>query len=235
VQLNGSPYDKGISQFLFFLSFKKSWAMIKLILDHNKLSQIELKNRLEYIFKKMNGNAAYTMFQALLAILGVLYTDYDKALFEEDGSQEKRDTKNKLKAEALIFLSKFARKIEVVANDLPTKEEALAFAKGTGFTVQETTTRKSVDFLAVPEDFELENDKLRKGGYYSGWKRTKGAISYTLEELDDKGVILNAIHTTSNKLVLSCEPSVLKNYRLRANGTDTLVSDYTETLTVFVR
>jgi hypothetical protein len=214
--------------------------MVKILLAHKKLNQVELNAHLVYIFKKMNGNPVYAMFQALIAALGIIATDYDAALFAaEDESIAKRELKNKLNEEAKLFLTKFVKKVEVAANDLPTEEEALAFAKGTGLAVSETSTtaaKKPLGFLGVPANFNVVNDTQRKGACLGTWDKSLNAVIYLIEEVDDAGKVLNVYSTTQLSLLIEGTASeVKKTYRLRAGGDGTLMSAYTESISVWVR
>lgn len=208
--------------------------MVKIILDHNSLSQADLKLRLEYIFKKMNNNALYSVLQQVVMALGALCTPYSDALFvaTEGGDVE---LKNKLKAEACLFLTKLAKKIEVIANDFDDKEQGIAFAKGTGFTVQENNAKKNLTFLEVPTNFYVADDRKRKGACVLTWDRVVGALTYLIYELDKDGNWQS--RGVSKKTTLTIEGTeyeVKKTFRICAAGAGTLVSDYTEPMSVLV-
>lgn len=212
--------------------------MVKIILIHNRLNQVELNTHLDYIHKKMKDNPAYTALKTSIAELGVIAAEYDAALFAaDDGSDATRDLKNKLNAEAKTFMTKFDRKVEVAANDLSSEEVAIAFVKGTGLTVQEArVAKKPLDFLEIPANFDVVNDPQRKGACSGTWKKTKGAVIYLIEEVDDAGKVLNVYSTTQTYILIEGTASELKKtYRLRASGDGTLMSDYTEAVSVWVR
>jgi hypothetical protein len=209
--------------------------MIKIILDHNRLNDVELNIRLASIFKKMNNNAAYAMFQSIVTALGVLSADFDAALTDAEGRASKAiELKNKLKVEARLFLTKFAGKIEPIANDM-TEAEGNAFVKGTGFTLREATAAKPpLTFLAMPTNFNVVDDKQRKGWCIATWDKSEDATSYVLEEVDDKGVIKNTFTASKTSLdIFGTESKVVKNFTIRATK-GAIRSDSTETVGVYV-
>ncbi|MBL7817634.1 MAG: hypothetical protein JNL70_21690 [Saprospiraceae bacterium] len=209
--------------------------MIKILLDHGKFNETELNLRLASIFKKMNNNPIYAMFQSTVTALGVLSVDFDKALTDAEGRATKAiELKNKLKEEARKFLTKFAGKVEVVANDMP-EEEGKAFVKDSGFTLREAPASKpALAFLAVPTNFNVIDDKQRKGWCSATWDKSEGATSYLIEELDDKGAIKNTF--TANKTSLNIpgtESKVVKNFTVRATKGE-IRSDSSDIVGVYV-
>ena len=209
--------------------------MVKILLDFNRLNDGDFNIRLASHFKKMNNNATYAMFQSLITALGVIANDYDTALTNaEERGKTVIKIKNKLKADAQMFLTKLAAKIETVANDMP-EEEGTTFAKGTSFTVKEATTKTALTFLEVPTNFSVEDDKNRKGWCTASWDKSAGAVSYVLEEWDAKGTIINTFTSTKTTLNISgTESKVVRNFSVRATGTGSLRSDNTDTVSVFV-
>ncbi len=209
--------------------------MIKIRLDHNQLNEVDLNTRLASIFKKMNNNAVYAMFQSVVTALGVIAVDFDAALTDAEGRASKAiELKNKLKVEARLFLTKFAGKIEPVANDM-TEEAGNAFVKGTGFTLKEATMVKpALTFLAMPTNFNVVDDKQRKGWCIGTWDKSEGATSYVIEEVDDKGVIKNTFTASKTSLNISgTESKVVRNFTIRATKGE-IRSDSTEVVGVYV-
>jgi hypothetical protein len=209
--------------------------MIKIRLDHNQLNEVELNLRLASIFKKMNNNAVYAVFQSLVTALGVISVDFDAALTDAEGRASKAiELKNKLKVEARLFLTKFAGKIESIANDM-TEAEGNAFVKGTGFTLREAVAPKAaLTFLAVPTNFNVIDDKQRKGWCIGTWDKSEDATSYVLEEIDDKGVIKNTFTASKTSLdIPGTESRVVRNFTIRAIK-GAIRSDSTEAVGVFV-
>ena len=209
--------------------------MIKILLDHNQLNEVELNLRLASIFKKMNNNAVYAMFQSLVTALGVIASDFDTALTDAEGRASKAiELKNKLKVDARLFLTKFAGKIEPIANDM-TEEEGKAFVKNTGFTLREAAAAKSpLTFLAAPTNFSVIDDRLRKGWCIGEWNKSEGATSYVIEEVDDKGVIKNTFTATKTSLdIPGTESKVVRNFTIRATK-GPIRSDSTEVVGVYV-
>ncbi|MBL7815044.1 MAG: hypothetical protein JNL70_08540 [Saprospiraceae bacterium] len=209
--------------------------MLKILLDHTKLKQDEVKPRVDFLVKKMKGVALYNAFDTQITALEALASDYDNALFvAKDGGSPQE--KNKLKAEIIEFLSKLARKIEVAANDFEDEAEGLAYAKGSGFTVQESVEKKAYSFLEVPGNFTVIDFKPKKGACKLTWDRVLGAITYLPEELDKDGTWKSLGVCKKRQLVLEgTESEVKRTFRIRAGGAGTLVSDYSEAVSVWVR
>lgn len=208
--------------------------MIRIILDHNKLTQDEFKAQLEYIFKKMDGNATYSMLQAVVTVLGGMIKPYSDALFvaKEGGDVTE---KNKLRASGDLFLTKLARKIEVIANDMEDGEQAIAFVKGTGFTMRQSNAKKNVTFLEVPNNFYAADDKKRKGACLLTWDAVVGALTYLIYELDKDGNWQSrGVSKKTSLLIEGTAYEVKKTFRICAAGAGTLVSDYTEPMSVWV-
>jgi hypothetical protein len=209
--------------------------MIKILLDHNKLSDVELNLRLASIVKKMNNNATYAAFQPLVTALSVIADDFDKALTDAEGRATKAiELKNKLKVDARLFLTKFAGKIEPVANDM-SEEDGKTFVKNTGFTLREAAIPKpALAFLEVPANFNVTDDKQRKGWCIGTWDKSVDAISYVLEEVDDKGVIKNTFTASKTSLnIPGSESKVVRNFTIRATKGE-IRSDSSEVVGVYV-
>ncbi|MDQ5930245.1 MAG: hypothetical protein QG594_2032 [Bacteroidota bacterium] len=209
--------------------------MIKIILDHNRLSDTELNFRLASIFKKMNNNPTYATFQTLVTALGVIAIDFDKALTEAEGRATKDiELKNKLKVDARLFLTKFVGKIEAVANDMP-EEDGKIFVKNTGFTLKEAIMPKPpITFLEVPTNFNVIDDKQRKGWCISTWDKSENATFYLIEEVDDKGIIKNTFTASKTSVNISgIESKIVRNFIIRAIKGE-IRSDSSDVVSVYV-
>jgi hypothetical protein len=208
--------------------------MIRILLNFNRLSQSDLRIFAELIFSKMDGNAKYIMFQALVTILGALAAEYKVLLFAQDGSEEKRNAKNAKLVELKEFLSKLAGKVEVAANDLPSYERE-AFAKGTGFSIPEagSTPRVNAAFLEVPASFKVIDDNQPFAAFLS-WSRVFGANSYLIEEFKE-GVWHNCGSVAQLSIVVGgTETNIKRTFRVKAANADGVMSDYTREVNVWV-
>jgi hypothetical protein len=209
--------------------------MIKILLDFNRLNQVELRNFAELVFSKMNDNPKYAAFQALTANLGTLTTDYKTALFAEDGSGEKRDAKNVLNAELKAFLTKLAKKIEVAANDLP-ENESETFARGTAFNVQEAPMAKKnvIEFLDVPTGFKAVDDE-RPFAALLTYDRMPGAKTYIAQELNKENAWVDCGATSQLSLVVDgTESDVKRTFRIKCMSAKGVMSNYTKPVNVWV-
>ena len=210
--------------------------MVKIINDINSLNEAELDARGILVFKKMDGKPTYVKFKDTVVILGTLSSAYTNALFEVDGSSTKKDIKNLAKDALKPFLVKLIRKIEVEANDLPTEQEGIAFAKGTGFTVSEVSTKKAaaLTFLDIPTNFKVVDDDRPMAALLT-WQRVVGAIIYLIEELNQAGVWESRGTSTQPIMVVGgTEAEVKRTFRIQASAADGLVSGYSDAISVWV-
>lgn len=209
--------------------------MIKILIDFNRLSHIDTRNFAELIFSKMNNNPKYSIFQAVIAVLGTLAADYKAAIFDEDGTVEKRKVKNTAQMEIKQFLVKLAKKVEVAANDLPEKERE-TYAKGTGFNIQEATSvRKSaVDFLEMPSNFKVTNDDRPLAALLT-YDRVASAKTYFAQEQDKNGVWHDCGATSRLSLVVDgTESDVKRTFRIKSMNFEGITSGYTNPINVWV-
>jgi hypothetical protein len=210
--------------------------MLKVLLDHTRLAQNDLRIRAELYFSKMNKNPKYEIFQPLVSLLGVLIVDYTAALLAaDDGGATVIKNKNKLKDDLNLFLSKLGKKIESEANDLPT-DAGEQFVLDSGYSLGQNNTRKTLSYLDVPTNFTVINDPQRKGALLLKWNRTTGATMYAVDVLDKDGNWQNvALHSLVNLTLTGYEPDEKVTFRLKAVGANSLTSDYTEPMSIRVR
>jgi hypothetical protein len=209
--------------------------MIKILIDFNRLSHIDTRNFAELIVSKMTNNPKYSIFQAIIAILGTLAADYKAAIFDEDGTIEKRKVKNTAQTEIKQFLVKLAKKVEVAANDLPENERE-TYAKGTGFNVQEATSAKksTIDFLEMPSNFKVINDDRPLAALLT-YDRVASAKTYVAQEQDKNGVWHDCGATSRLSLVVDgTESDVKRTFRIKAMNFEGVTSGYTNPVSVWV-
>jgi hypothetical protein len=210
--------------------------MVKILANHLKDTDDELKSRIEYRFGKMDKNPTYVFFGTQIIKMGDLLARFKAAtsLAKDTGSAA---AKNKQKEELCTFVSLFNREIEVEANRLP-QEEAETYAIGTGADIQKSRTGMAaakLAFLAIPDNFDAVDVKKRAGVYELTWGRCIGARIYVLEEVDEAGKLLNTTyHTKTSVTVTGSASRVLKFFRLKATGADGLESGYTDTIGVWI-
>jgi hypothetical protein len=218
--------------------------MIKvLIASHMQDTDDELKVRIDYRLEKLLGNPLYPMFQPDATKLNTLLVTFKTAsntVKDNGGGTVAVGLKNKAKDELNQFVKLLNMGIEVEANKRATDEEAQAFAEGTGANVSaaKKAARRAVamTYLETPTGFKALNDELKQGAYILMWNAVKGAIMYVIEELNEDGTVKNVTHC--DKLMLSVagvETEIKRTFRLKAIGTDTITSDYTENVSVWVR
>lgn len=216
--------------------------MIKLkVASHVNDTDDQMQVRMDFRLEKLiDGKLTYSMFKDQTDEMGNLTAIFksDSNKYKDLGGKLLRDAKNMSRDNLNQFVKLFNTEIEVAANKLGDDESARAFAKGTGADVHETksTTKKVLDFLAVPADFIVENDTKRTGACLAKWKASKGTRNYLLEEVDDAGTVKNTYYITGLFLLIEGTASnVKKTYRLRAIGANGVVSEYTEDFSVWVR
>lgn len=201
-----------------------------------------LKVRVEYRYGKMNNNATYSAFQPQTTQLDVLLTNFKVASnnVKDIGGVPMTKIKNKAKEELQQYLKLLNTEIGVAANKLGSDELARAFAEGAGMDVQEPKSKiknkKVVGVLDMPANFFVENDRQHKAAAFASWEKSKGAVTYIIEEVDDTGKILNTYNTTELFLLIQgTQSEVKKTYQMYAVGSGTSVSETTEPFSVWVR
>ena len=209
--------------------------MIKLVLAHKNLTQEELKARAELYIFRMDDNPVYSEFQSLITTLKPLVATYGTALINAKlGGADRTEAKNKSKEAVDNFLTKLTKTMEIKANDL-APEEGEVFVKGAGFDMaQARGSNKAITYLETPV-LAIENVKGRRGVIDLNWGRIAGAITYGLEELDSEGHWQNGKYCSQISLQLTdLEVGTKKTYRLKGIGAGTLVSAYSEPVTIWV-
>ena len=213
--------------------------MVKILVDsHTRDTDDELKLRIDYRYEQMFENATYNLFQSETAKMWALFSIFKTASNNaKDGGTPLTKLKNKAKAELVEYLSLFNRQIEVEANKRP-QEEAEAFASDSGADLQKprgTTKKVALTYLETPAGFKVTNDD-QTGAVLLKWNRVNGARTYLIQVLDKEGVWQNCLFCDQITLLLQgTEAEVKKTYRIRAIGQGTLVSDFTEGVSVWVR
>ncbi len=209
--------------------------MLKIRLSHNGVSQKELNDFAELHIFKMDGNPIYSEFQSLITTLKPLVETFNVALINAKlGGADRTEAKNKAKEAVYNFLTKLTKTMELKASDL-LQEEGEAFVKGAGFELSQTKGgNKMKTYLETPV-LTIENIKGRRGAIDMNWARIEGAITYGLEELDSEGKWQNGKYCSQTSLQLTdLEVGAKKTYRLKGIGAGTLVSGYSEPVTIWV-
>jgi hypothetical protein len=211
--------------------------MVKIIMSHRQVSQNELKIRAELHFEKMDQNADYSEFQPFVSALKPLIDTYSTALINARlGGADRTSAKNKAKVELDTLLTKILKLLEIRANDFKDEEAGIAFAKNAGCQVQETksTSKNRLNYLEKPI-LTIEKEVGRSGVINLNWNKIAGALTYAFEEQDKDGAWQNGKYSTQATLqIIGLEVGTSKTYRMRAIGTDNLVSEYSEPVTVWI-
>jgi hypothetical protein len=211
-----------------------------LVASHTKDTDDELKVRIEYRYQKVFNNPTYPMFQPQAIQMGVFLGDFkttSNAVKDNGGGKLLIDIRNKSRNNLSQCIKLFNAEVQVVANRLP-HEEAEAFALGTGADLKKAkaTAAKRVTFLDVPQNFTVVDDKDRRGWCMLNWEAVENALTYLIEELDKAGNWQTRGVCSKTTLFLGgTDYEVKKTFRIRAAGLDTLVGDYTEAVSVWVR
>ena len=216
--------------------------MIKVnVASHVQDTDEELIVRIDDKYEKMNNNPAYAQFQQQTTQMGDLFKTYKSARINalSIGSTESFKTKIKCKDALVQFVKLFNTEIEVAANKLGSDELATAFALGAGTELAKTRNKSNkiaADYLDMPADFYVENDRQRKGAATATFKAVKKALNYAIVEVDDDGKVKNTYYASKSPYSIQCgESEVKKTYQMYAIGTDNVTSERTEAITVWVR
>jgi hypothetical protein len=203
--------------------------MGRIVLNHLKLNQSELKNFSELVVQKMDKNPTYSELQSFLKELKPLMEAYATALHDaSDGGKDRTRAKNKAKDDLTDALSVLGKMI-----DIKSKGDE-SYITGTGFDVQKPNARKTIDFLEPPTGFTMVNDP-RKGAINLKWNRVEGAMMYAFEELDKDNKWQNGRYNNLTAMQLTgFELGTQKTMRMKAIGPNMVTSDWTEPVSVWV-
>jgi hypothetical protein len=211
------------------------------VASHIKDTDDELVVRIDDKYGKMNNNPVYAQFQPQVTQMGDLFKTYKSARTNAltIGSSETTKLKNKTKDELVQFVKLLNTEIEVAANKLGSDELAEAFATGAGTELTKArgkSNKKAADYLDMPADFYVENDRQRKGAATATFKTVDNAVNYAIIEIGEDGKIKNTYYCTKSPYSIQCgESEVKKTYQMYAIGTNNVTSELTEAFTVWVR
>lgn len=213
--------------------------MVKIRSTIKKLKNEALKNEVELIFDKMNGVAMYAPYQSEVTRLGGLISDFRTALTNTKlGGKDRTAAKNKVEDEIKSLGFGLIKRFELDTKDMPD-EEAKAFVEGAGFEVIDTkakmgAAKKVVTFLDVPANFTV-TDQKKLGAALFGWDLDEDAITNAIEVREADGHWSVYAYSDAPLVVLTGFPSgVLQTFRMRGISTGTVISDYTDTVTVWI-
>lgn len=213
--------------------------MVKIRYSYRTLKNEPLKNRAEFNYEKMNGNAIYATYQPMVTELGALFAPFGTAIANcKLGGKDRTEAKNKIQQEIIAALNAIGRKLEDQANAKNmTKEEGEALIKGAGFDlvdVKGVSVKKVVTFLDTPTGFKVTDEK-KQGSVLAEWNEQDDALTYLIQDLDADGHWQNTGVSEIPPIVLSgFTPKANRTFRLASISNGTVMSDYSEPVTVWI-
>jgi hypothetical protein len=213
--------------------------MVKIRNFINKLRNEALKNRAELIFDKMNGVIIYAPYQSEVTRLGGQIPDLRTAINNAKlGGTDRTAIKNKAQDEVKSLVNGLTKRFELDTKDMP-EEEAKAFIEGAGMEVIDSKAKtaapkKAITFLDVPANFTV-TDKKKLGAALFGWDADEDAITNAIEIQGADGHWSVYAYSDAPLVILTGFPlGALQTFRMRGISTGTIVSDYTDPVTVWI-
>ena len=204
--------------------------MGKIIFKHLQLNQGDLAPFADSVYRKVFETPKYTKLQPLVIALKPLTEAYETALFNaKDGGKDRTKAKDTAKDALISHLTKVGMTIELESNG---DED---YITGTGFPVRQPNAKRTVDYIDAPENFTIKNDDKRKGVLNFSWKKGDFATNSIIEEFVADDVWKRvASSTTSAAQLTGLPPNATKTFRAYTLGTGSLVSDYSDSVTITV-
>ena len=210
--------------------------MVKILMSHKQIGQNELKDLAALYVHNMDGIADYAEFQTLITALKSLNETFDLALKNGTmGGKDRTNAKKKAKEDVETAVTKIVKLIEIKANDMP-EAAGVAYVTGAGFEVPEpkSKNKKVITYLDKPV-LTITQENGRSGVAVLKWPKLTGALTYALEELDANNVWQNGKYCSQTSIELvDLAVGVPKTYRIKGIGEGTLVSPYSEPVTIWI-
>ena len=210
--------------------------MIKILMSHRQIGQQELKDHAALLIHNMDDNASYAEFQPVITALKSLTDVYDLALKNAKlGGKDRTKAKDKAKDDVDALITKLVKLMEIKVNDMP-ESEGIDFATKVGFEVAEpkSKNKKVITYLEKPV-LTITQENGRSGVAVLKWLKLTGALTYALEELDANNVWQNGKYCSQTSIELvDLAVGAPKTYRIKGIGEGTLVSPYSEPVTIWI-
>ncbi len=212
--------------------------MVKILMSHKQIGQNELKDLASIYVHNMDGNADYAEFQTLVTGLKDLIEVFDLALKNAKlGGTDRTNAKKKAKENLENAVTKILKLMEIKANDMP-EAEGIEYVTNAGFDVPEGKgkgkNKKTITYLDKPV-LTIKQENGRSGVATLSWLKLNGALTYALEELDANNVWQNGKYCSQMSLELTgLTVGTPKTYRIKGIGEGTLVSPYSEPVTIWI-
>jgi hypothetical protein len=213
--------------------------MAKIRNSHRKLFGDGLKSRWEHHSDKMKGVAAYAAYQATITEGDALMPGFRTAI---TNSRLHGTDRTKIRQEydknIISLIDDIAFGIEREANKMET-EAGKGFMLNAGFELAEpnnkaTIPKKTVDFVEVPASFTVTDVKKKSGLAEFSCEVQKNTLTHLIQELDAEGRWNNTSFAETFPITLSGFTVGAHTFRIMGISNDTLTSDYSETVTVWI-
>ena len=213
--------------------------MVKIRSIIPKLKNEALKNAVELLFDNMDGVAKYASYQSEIKRLGEQILEFRVALTNSKlGGKDRTATKNRVENEVKSTATSIMKRLELDTKEMAF-EEAKAFVEGTSLEVidpkaKATVAKKVVTFLEVPANFTV-TDQKKLGAALFSWDEDEDALTNAIELKEADGHwSVYAYSDAPNVMLVGFPSGALQTFRMRGISTGTIVSDYTDAVTVWI-
>jgi hypothetical protein len=199
-----------------------------------KFRQEELKTFADTVYNNMTGKELYDPFKALVKELRPIAETFQLALIEAlKGGTDRTKAKNDAKDALMLQLTKIGKLMDALWIDSKfdnSKEVA-------GFELAKPPIRSTptpVTYVEAPSNLVFVNDN-RKGVVNLTWNKVDNALVYAFEMQQADGSWKNGMYADKTSMQLSdLAVGEKATIRVKTIGPNSLVSDYSEPVSVWV-
>jgi hypothetical protein len=196
-----------------------------------KLKDDEIGTFGSVVYSKMNGVEVYAPFPKNVTALLPVTTAYDVAYTHALGGGDKPIH---LKREARKALESQLTRIGKDMDGEWTDNSHDFDKKEAGFTLVKAPERDDTNFVDAPTNLKAVNDE-RRGVINVSWTRARRAKTYAIEVLDSEGNWRNGLYCDRTRYQFTdLQRGSQLTIRLKTIGPNSLTSEYTEPVSVFV-
>jgi hypothetical protein len=185
----------------------------------------------DVVFTKMDGVVIYTPFQTTVTALKPVMEAFSTAYINaKDGGSKLIRAKREARLALNAKLTSIAKLMDAEWTDNSHDAEK----KDAGFTLNKVPNRQTLAFIGMPTNFKAVNDE-RHGVVNLFWTPVFKARTYAIEVLQADGTWKNGLYTDRNRYQFTdLQRGTELTVRIKTIGPDTLTSEWTEPVTVFV-
>jgi hypothetical protein len=196
-----------------------------------KLKDDELSTFADVVYTKMKDKPIYAPFQTLVTDLLSLKEAYNTAYVDAKGGG---DRAIRIKGEARLAVESQLTRIAKRMDSEWTDDSHDFEKKEAGYTLVKIRDRQTIDAINAPKNVKAVNNE-RHGVVDVTWTPVPKAKTYAIEVLGSDGVWKNGIYSDRPRYQFTnLERGSQLTIRIKTIGPNTITSEWTEPVSVFV-